>query len=206
MYAIWDFCLVIGFLLLFDLCLNPSPFFSALFAMGFAHLPGEIYDTILSFVPLEELQRTTYSTLLAFPRAPIAPFHLFRSVHLRDARGVRLFHNVLHRNQRRRESQLQGEEQEEENEGEQEQEWEQDKAGWVKEVYFESFESDPEVVLSILCMLENVKRVEVYIGPRNFEPEHLEDVLEVLAGLSEEGSGGSYHMGLEWLGLRFRPL
>ena len=44
------------------------------------HLPPDLIDYVLSFVPPEELQRTALSLLKVFPDYPLAPSHLWKHV------------------------------------------------------------------------------------------------------------------------------
>lgn len=65
---------------------------------------------------------------------------------------------------------------------------------WIRNISIESFEVDADVCINILRMLLNIQRITLHIGPRNFSPEHLHELISQRPIL-----------GLKYLALRFKP-
>lgn len=47
---------------------------------------------------------------------------------------------------------------------------------FVLNISIETWTSDPQVVINLLALLENVRRLVLFVGP-NFAPEDLEEIL-----------------------------
>ena len=118
--------------------------------MPLTALPPELYSAILAQVDRNELQRTTLALTRAIPRAPVPQHHLFTCIRLRAPERI----VQLHRRLRTAKNDTQ----------------------FVLNISIETWTSDPQVVINLLALLENVRRLVLFVGP-NFAPEDLEEIL-----------------------------
>lgn len=140
----------------------------------FDQLPTELYESILSHVPSSDLQQTFLSVTRAIPLSPVPISYLFRSIHITyPAQAVRLYLRL----RKRYNTDLSG-----------------DKAAYlVKEFSVECWSVDPDVIVNLVHLLPKLQRLNVWVGPDSFTPEHLEEMF--LKPFLE----------LKYLSLRFRP-
>ena len=137
----------------------------------FERLPTELYESILSHVPSSELQQTLLSVTRAIPLSPVPISHLFHCIRITyPARAVNLYRRLRPRN-------LSG----------------NNAADFVKEFSVECWSVDAEVIVNLLHLLPKLQRLNIWVGPDNFTPEHLEELF--LKPFLE----------LKYLSLRFRP-
>lgn len=115
-------------------------------------LPPELYTDILSQIPLEYLQETTYSLVRAVPRSPVPQYHLFHYVRLKRSHQVFKLYSHLRKSP--------------------------DHVSLIRYFALESWEvSDAWVVNNLIALLRNVSGLRLFIGP-NYSPEHLEEMFE----------------------------
>lgn len=144
--------------------------------MSFDSLPTELYDAILSHIPSSDLQQTVLSVTRAIPLSPVRLSHLFHSIRITyPAQAVNLYRRLRLRKPHRAV-----------NTG-------NEAAAWVKEFSIEAWSVDADVTLNLVRLLPNLQKLNVWIGPDNFAPEHLEEMFR------------KPFLGLEHLSLRFRP-
>ena len=158
-----------------DLCW-PLGSFLARFAypMSFTNLPAELYESIFNHVPSSDLQQTVLSVTRAIPLSPVPISSLFRSI--RIAYPVQAIHLYRRLRVKKTDTGLSGNE-----------------TAWVKEFSIESWSVDADVILNLVRLLPKLQTLNIWIGPENFTPEHLE---ELFLKPSFE---------LKHLSLRFRP-
>jgi hypothetical protein len=142
----------------------------------FDRLPTELYESILSHVPSSELQQTLLSVTRAIPLSSVPISHLFHSIRITyPARAVRLYRRL--RPRKRNNTDLSGNK----------------AADFVKEFSVECWSVDADVIVNLVHLLPKLQTLNIWIGPDNFTPEHLEELF--LKPFLE----------LKYLSLRFRP-
>lgn len=152
--------------------------------MTLAELPIELYEAILFYVPSRDLQYTILSVSRALPFSPVPLHELFRSIRItRPEQAIHLYRRLRLRNRSTLKPNLNGLE-----------EATQDKAAsWIRELFIESWSVDADVVLNLVKLIPQLNLLNLWIGPNNFTPEHLEELFEKPIP------------GLTYLSLRFRP-
>jgi hypothetical protein len=152
--------------------------------MSFAKLPLELYEAIILHVPSRDLQYTVLSISRALPFFPVPLRDLFRCIRItRPEQAILLYRRLRLRNRPTLQANLDGLE-----------EATQDKAAsWIREVFIESWSVDADVVLNLIKLIPRLNLLDLWIGPNNFTPEHLEELFEKPIP------------GLIYLSLRFRP-
>ncbi|VDC08023.1 unnamed protein product [Peniophora sp. CBMAI 1063] len=116
-----------------------------------ADLPAELYDLILSYVPLLERTHTTFAIMVACARSPVPSTHLFDHVSLASSEKVKLFMLQVRR-------------------------WDRDLVRErVRRISLEAWNADADVVAMLLGMLQGLEWINLNIGP-TYAPEHTEDV------------------------------
>ncbi|KAF8913217.1 hypothetical protein CPB84DRAFT_529505 [Gymnopilus junonius] len=151
--------------------------------MSFDALPPELYSAILDLVPATELQPTVLSVTRAIPLSPVPVHYIFRSIRITyPDQAISLYRRLrlpqeTETNEANSRSEL------------------QQIAEWVKELSIESWNVDAEVVINIIRLLgmPKLRSLAIWIGPKNFAPEHLEEVFS------------QPFLSLQRLSLRFRP-
>ncbi|TFK70428.1 hypothetical protein BDN72DRAFT_766477 [Pluteus cervinus] len=134
----------------------------------FSALPPELYSAIFEHVPLSHIRLTILSLTRALPWALIPQERLFRDVSLGHSDQVVQFYRRLRNGV--------------------------DSAGrFVRSFAVKDWNIDAELIISIVPMLLNVEHFSLYIGPRNFTPEHLEELFKDCI------------TSLQHVSLRFRP-
>lgn len=140
--------------------------------MSFDNLPGDLYECILSHIPSSDLQKTVLAVTRAIPLSPVPLSSLFRSIRITyPPQAICLYRRL------RLSKGLSGDE----------------AAAWVKDFSVESWSVDADVILNVVRLLPRLQTLNVWIGPDNFTPEHLEELF--LKPFVE----------LKHLSLRFRP-
>ncbi|KAI0071454.1 hypothetical protein K474DRAFT_1652499 [Panus rudis PR-1116 ss-1] len=141
-----------------------SPSFATL-----ADLPAELYASILDHVPISSLQYTTAALLHAVPRAPIPLHYLYTCVRLRSPKKVVLFYQHLLKYK--------------------------DVVSLVRMFSLETWEADAEIVVNLMELFpqDTLREIVLFIGPKNFAPEHLQEIFR------------KPRYNLLFLSLRFRP-
>lgn len=141
-------------------------------------LPTELYSAILSHVPFSSLKNTLLTLTRALPFAPIPLHHLFETVCLTyPDQAPRLYERLRSRRPNQAENL----------------DITFDAALWVHHLSLETWQVDADVVLNLIRLLPNLETLALWIGPSNFAPEHLEDIIKPCMPK------------LTYLSLRFRP-
>ncbi|KAF5385216.1 hypothetical protein D9615_001113 [Tricholomella constricta] len=141
-------------------------------------LPTELYSAILCHIPYPSLQQTVLALSRALPFAPIPLHHLFHSICIAHPdQAPRLYQRL--RSGRPRPDEDPGKS--------------FDAALWVRHFSVENWQVDADVLINLLRLLPNLETLNLWIGPSNFAPEHLESLLK------------PYRPSLKYLSLRFRP-
>lgn len=144
--------------------------------MSFDNLPTELYDSILSHVPSSHLQQTVLSVTRAIPLSPVSHSYLFHSIRITyPAQAIFLYRRLRQKRSFRADTAR------------------KETAAWVKEFSIESWSVDADVILNLVPLLPNLQSLNIWIGPDNFTPEHL------------EGLFVKPFLELKHLSLRFRP-
>lgn len=129
--------------------------FLALLAMSLAQLPPEIYSAVLEQIPPQLLQATTFTLLCATPASPIPLHHLYQCVRIVQPKQLVLLDRRL-----RSAPQF---------------------IPWIHELSIESWNVDADVVVNLVRKLQPYV-LRIYVGPKNFSPEHLEEMLHFKLG------------------------
>jgi hypothetical protein len=129
-------------------------------------LPTELYSAILSHLPISSLQHTVLSLTRAIPYSPIPLSKLFSHIRLTSSVQLVQLHFRLCNDT--------------------------SACSWVEEFELKAWSVDAEVAVSVVRLVNSVRRLRLCIGP-SFAPEHLE---EMFATPFEK---------LKLLALRFNP-
>ncbi len=155
----------------------------------FDELPVELYDAIFSFVEPPDLQHTILAVSRAIPFAALPLQHLFRSPQLkRPEQTVQLYNRIRPRRSRWKSPRRITEGTTSIASADADQ-----PVAWVKELAVETWTVDADVLINLVRVLPNLQSLTLWVGPTNFVPEHLEELL----------SQPLEH--LRYLSLRFRP-
>ncbi|KAF8079100.1 hypothetical protein FPV67DRAFT_1404358 [Lyophyllum atratum] len=146
--------------------------------MSFDQLPTELYSVILSHLPLPSLQQTVLALTRALPFAPIPLHELFYSVCIRYPYQAPRLYRRLRSRRPKEDANPDGV---------------FDAAVWVHHFSVETWEVDADILGNLIRLLPNLESLSLWIGPSNFRPEHLEDLLK------------PYMPRLKYLSIRFRP-
>ncbi|KAJ3930805.1 MAG: hypothetical protein NXY57DRAFT_962353 [Lentinula lateritia] len=151
--------------------------------MLFSSLPAEIYAALIEQLDEPDVRTTLLALTRAIPRSPVPRYQLFRRVNITKAdQLIALYQRIRPRKQ---DIEHQGE----------------DPCKWVQGLYLETWTADAEIVLNLLTLLPNLEALTIWIGPKNFTPEHLEELFSVDRG----GRSLRCVENLLYLSLRFRP-
>ncbi|KAJ4485605.1 hypothetical protein J3R30DRAFT_3440782 [Lentinula aciculospora] len=151
--------------------------------MLFSSLPAEIYAAFIGQLDEPEIRPTLLSLTRAIPRSPVPRYQLFRRIHITRAdQLVPLYQRIRPGKQ---DIGQQGDE----------------PCKWVQELLIETWTADAEIVLNLLSLLPNLIALSIWIGPKNFTPEHLEELFSADRG----GRCLKCVRSLRDLSLRFRP-
>lgn len=151
--------------------------------MHFSSLPAEIYAAFIEQLDEPDVRATLLALTRAIPRSPVPRYQLFRRINITKAdQLVSLYQRIRPRKQ------------DIEHHGE-------DPCKWVQGLYLETWTADAEIVLNSLTLLPNLEALTIWIGPKNFTPEHLEELFSVDRG----GRSLRCVENLLYLSLRFRP-
>ncbi|KAH7881188.1 uncharacterized protein C8R40DRAFT_1076912 [Lentinula edodes] len=151
--------------------------------MHFSSLPAEIYAAFIEQLDEPDVRATLLALTRAIPRSPVPRYQLFRRINITKAdQLISLYQRIRPRKQ------------DIEHHGE-------DPCKWVQGLYLETWTADAEIVLNLLTLLPNLEALTIWIGPKNFTPEHLEELFSVDRG----GRSLRCVENLLYLSLRFRP-
>lgn len=145
--------------------------------MSLDSLPSELYSAILLHVPSSSLQQTILSLTRAIPHSPVPRHFLFRSVRIVHPNQVTELYNCI-----RSANEPRGEDRRPDSLG-----------SLVFQFSLETWQADADVTINLIRLLPNIKSLNLWIGPNNFAPEHLEEMFL------------KYMPNLRSLSLRFRP-
>lgn len=143
--------------------------------MSFQLLPTELYDAIFSHISTSDLQATVLAVIRAIPLSSVPLHHLFRNIRISHPEQATLLYGKLRQSESNCTEILQTE-----------------PATWVRAVSIESWSVDAEVVINLLRVLPQLESLNIWVGPTNFAPEHLEELF-------------SKPLGVRYLAIRFRP-
>ena len=138
--------------------------------MSVHSLPPELFSAILLHVPPNSIQQTVLSLSRALPNSPIPLRPLFHSIRIAyPDQAVKLYNRLRS--------------------------WpvHHPASSWISKFSIETWTVDAEVAVSLVGLLQNVESLNLWIGPANFAPEHLEEIF-----LNHMSS-------LKYLSLRFKP-
>ncbi|KAJ3815621.1 hypothetical protein F5876DRAFT_30262 [Lentinula aff. lateritia] len=151
--------------------------------MLFSSLPAEIYAAFIEQLDEPDVRTTLLALIRSIPRSPVPRYQLFRRINITKAdQLISLYQRIRPRDQ---DIQHQGE----------------DPCKWVQGLYLETWTADAEIVLNLLTLLPNLEALTIWIGPKNFTPEHLEELFSV----DRRGRSLRCVENLLYLSLRFRP-
>lgn len=129
---------------------------------SFANLPTELYDAIFSHIAYPDLQQVVLAVTRATPLSAIPIRALFESVIITRPQQAVQFYRCL----RRRPSN-----------DEVEQANVHHEAGrWVRNFTIDTWEVDADVVVNTMPFLSRLHSLTIRVGPKNFAPEHLEEI------------------------------
>lgn len=140
--------------------------------MSLFDLPLEIFEGILEQAEIRDHQAVVWSLMNANPRATIHPSHLFQSIRVTHPRQAILLYNILRKNVADNQPYP---------------------ISWIRNVLVECWDVDADIVINLLRLIPRIQTLSIWIGPRNFSPEHLDELFEKPI------------RGLEVLSIRFRP-
>jgi hypothetical protein len=136
--------------------------------MGLDTLPAELYYRIIDYLPDDELQASLLSLTRVCPYSPIPIDKIFKRVNLVQPHQI----VALYRRLRSPVNPC---------------------ADFIIELTVHCWNGDAEIVLNALPLLPNLLRLSIWIGPHNFTPEHLNELVR------------RPMLRLQHLTLRFRP-
>ncbi|KAH8835056.1 hypothetical protein DL96DRAFT_1572684 [Flagelloscypha sp. PMI_526] len=135
-------------------------------------LPTELFSHIISFLPVEVTQSAVLALTRAAPLLPIPLFHLFEHILISKPSQVVGLYQRLRKVPADVDS---------------------SPRNWIRTVTVASFEVDADVCINLLNMVRGIERLTLHVGPKNFSPEHLEDLFD------------KPFYNLQCFALRFRP-
>ncbi|GAA5968291.1 hypothetical protein JCM3765_000383 [Sporobolomyces pararoseus] len=114
-------------------------------------LPPELWDYVLTFLPADDLQRTSLSLTRALPSAEVSTSLLWRNLKLtREGQAWQAIHKLRH--------------------------LDQGVKGAVKTVKATAFREDPQQLVNLLLALPSAESLHLNVGPL-FSPEQLDELL-----------------------------
>ena len=136
-------------------------------------LPPELVDSLLLYVPADQLQYTSLNLKQVFPELAISERHLF--THLRVGRPEQLRPMW----ERLRREKYGGDEQEQQ--GHAEEDEDDDERGllrFVESFTLACFSGDADLMNNVLRLIPAIRRLSLNLGT-NFAPEHLAEAFQV---------------------------
>lgn len=142
--------------------LNPYPTLAQTAMASFAELPTELYEAIFSHIAYSDLQQVVLAVTRAIPLSAVPLQALFESISVtRPQQAIQVYRRL-----RQRPSNGEGR-QEHGHHG---------VGGWVRNFTIDTWEVDADVVVNILPFLTRLHSLTICVGPKNFAPEHLEEI------------------------------
>ncbi|KAF9021759.1 hypothetical protein BDZ89DRAFT_957177 [Hymenopellis radicata] len=141
--------------------------------MSLDSLPAELYHAIISFLGPEHRASSVLALSRAIPRSPVPTDALFTVIKIyKGDRVLQLYHRlrVISTNS--------------------------DGKTITQEFHLECWDADADLVINLVTLLKQIKKLTIKIGPRNFTPEHLEEMTITLRRDMPH---------IEQLEFRFRP-
>ena len=142
-------------------------------------LPSEIYEEIINQLEESDVRPTLLSLTRAIPHSPVPRHQLFQKIHITNPSQLGPLHDRI-----RPREQDTGQ-----------------PCSWIQVFSLETWIADAEIVLDLLTLLANLHTLTIWIGPKNFVPEHLEELFSV----DQKGRSLKCVGNLRYLSLRFRP-
>ncbi len=118
--------------------------------------PPEVWEHILSFVPNALLQPTVLALSRAFPRAGVSLALLFKHVHLLNILQVQRLTRRL--GPRYDDS--------------------EELASLCETFNLKHWKTDPNLIVNLLCLMEDLKSIQIDIGGTLWTPENFDDLLK----------------------------
>lgn len=117
-------------------------------------LPPEIYAAIIDQLEEADVQSTLLSLTRAIPYSPVPRHRLFQRIIItkRDQLGPLYARIRPHKDDT------------------------EQPCKWIQVFSLEIWTADAEMVLDVLALLPNLHTLTIWIGPKNFAPEHLEEL------------------------------
>ncbi|KAG7452124.1 uncharacterized protein BT62DRAFT_926344 [Guyanagaster necrorhizus] len=148
----------------------------------FTTLPSELYSDILSHVPKPSLQKTVLSLSRAIPYSPVPLHDIFRCIRLSHPDQVfQLYRRLRTTTANDANSACINID---------------PAASWVRSFLLETWAADANVVINLVGLLTEIRKLTLWVGPMNFTPENLEELITKLKRDMKQ---------LRVLELRFRP-
>lgn len=145
----------------------------------FTTLPPELYSDILSHVPEPSLQKTTLSLSRALPYSPVPLFNYIRLTHPDQVFQLyRRLRTTITNDDNSTSIHI------------------DPAASGVRSFSLETWVADANVVINLVGLLTQITKLTLWIGPMNFTPEDLEELVTKLKRDMKQ---------LRVLELRFRP-
>ncbi|KAK0199051.1 hypothetical protein F5146DRAFT_919701 [Armillaria mellea] len=150
--------------------------------MSLATLPTELYSDILSHVPEPDLQKTTLSLSRTIPYSPVPLEALFNRIRLTHPDQVFQLYRRLRTTTTNDDNSTSIQT--------------DPAASSVRSFSLESWVADANVTINLVGLLTEITKLTLWIGPMNFTPENLEELITKLKKDMKQ---------LRVLELRFRP-
>ncbi|KAF5392505.1 hypothetical protein D9757_002233 [Collybiopsis confluens] len=144
--------------------------------MSLRSLPSEIYAAIVDQLDESVSQSTVLALTRTIPSSPVPQHQLFHRVQFTESAQFLSFYQRIRRTA-------------------------DDPCKWVQILLLETWTADAETALNVLALLPNLHTLSIWIGPKNFTPEHLEELFSV----DRKGRCLKCVGNLRHLSLRFRP-
>ncbi len=150
--------------------------------MSLDSLPAELYHAIISFLEPEIRPPIVLALSRAIPRSPVPTDALFTVIKI--YKGDRVFQ--LYQRLRVLSTNSDGKTTISIDRA----------ASQVQEFHLECWDADADQVINLVTLLKQIKKLTIRVGPRNFTPEHLEEMSITLRRDMPD---------IEHLEFRFRP-
>lgn len=142
-------------------------------------LPSEIYAAIIDQLEEADVRSTLLSLTRAIPYSLVPQRRLFEKITITRSDQLR----PLYARIRPRKDDT------------------EHPSRWVQVFSLETWTADAEMVLNVLSLLPNLHTLTIWIGPKNFAPEHLEELFRI----NQANRCLKCVDNLRYLSLRFRP-
>lgn len=130
---------------------------------SFAELPTELYEAIFSHIAYPDLQQVVLAVTRAIPLSAVPTQALYESINVtRPQQAVPLYRRLR--------------QQPSHGKGKQSGHGHHGVGGLVRNFTIDTWEVDADVIVNIMPFLSRLHSLTIRVGPRNFAPEHLEEI------------------------------